>query len=119
MPSQGMSYGMMVAVQLDKQAEYDRLWSWVKAFMRNPSGQFQGASLSGDIMVWVIRGQLKRLAVVVLQASLRGSARSRARPWSRRRRPTGRSGSPPPSCSHTSDGEASRAGCATWDCVNR
>ena len=25
-----MSYGMMVAVQLDHQTEFDRIWSWVK-----------------------------------------------------------------------------------------
>jgi len=31
--TEGMSYGMMTAVQLDKQAEFDRLWAWVKAHM--------------------------------------------------------------------------------------
>jgi oligosaccharide reducing-end xylanase len=31
--SEGMSYGMMVAVQLDHQTEFDRLWTWVKNHM--------------------------------------------------------------------------------------
>jgi oligosaccharide reducing-end xylanase len=37
--SEGMSYGMMVAVQLDHQTEFDRLWTWVKNHMaQNCSG---------------------------------------------------------------------------------
>ena len=28
-----MSYGMMIAVQLDKKAEFDALWNWAKSFM--------------------------------------------------------------------------------------
>jgi oligosaccharide reducing-end xylanase len=31
--SEGMSYGMMIAVQLDKQEEFDRLWTWAKTYM--------------------------------------------------------------------------------------
>ena len=31
--SEGMSYGMMVAVQLDHQTEFDRLWTWVRNHM--------------------------------------------------------------------------------------
>jgi oligosaccharide reducing-end xylanase len=31
--SEGMSYGMMTAVQLDKQTEFDRLWTWVRNHM--------------------------------------------------------------------------------------
>src|SRR6187551_1637356 len=31
--SEGMSYGMMLAVQLDKQAEFDRLWKWAYTHM--------------------------------------------------------------------------------------
>ena len=31
--TEGMSYGMMIAVQLDKKAEYDALWNWTKTFM--------------------------------------------------------------------------------------
>jgi len=39
--SEGMSYGMMVAVQLDHQTEFDRIWTWVRNHMA------QGCS--GDI----------------------------------------------------------------------
>ena len=28
--TEGMSYGMMISVQLDKQDEFDRLWRWSK-----------------------------------------------------------------------------------------
>ena len=31
--SEGMSYGMMIAVQLDKKAEFDALWNWARSFM--------------------------------------------------------------------------------------
>ena len=31
--SEGMSYGMMIAVQLDKRAEFDALWNWAKTYM--------------------------------------------------------------------------------------
>jgi oligosaccharide reducing-end xylanase len=31
--TEGMSYGMMTAVQLGKQTEFDRLWAWVKNHM--------------------------------------------------------------------------------------
>src|SRR6516162_863922 len=31
--SEGMSYGMMIAVQLNKKAEFDSLWNWAKTFM--------------------------------------------------------------------------------------
>ena len=33
--SEGMSYGMMIAVQLDKKAEFDRIWKWAKTFMQH------------------------------------------------------------------------------------
>jgi oligosaccharide reducing-end xylanase len=36
--TEGMSYGMMIAVQLDKKAEFDRLWKWAKTFMQHQSG---------------------------------------------------------------------------------
>ena len=29
--SEGMSYGMMIAVQLDKKAEFDTIWNWGKS----------------------------------------------------------------------------------------
>ncbi len=31
--TEGMSYGMMIAVQLDKKAEFDAIWNWAKAYM--------------------------------------------------------------------------------------
>ena len=36
--TEGMSYGMMVCVQLDKKAEFDRLWKWVRTYMYIPEG---------------------------------------------------------------------------------
>jgi oligosaccharide reducing-end xylanase len=33
--TEGMSYGMMIAVQLDKKAEFDRIWKWAKTFMQH------------------------------------------------------------------------------------
>jgi oligosaccharide reducing-end xylanase len=33
--SEGMSYGMMIAVQLDKKAEFDAIWNWAKTFMHH------------------------------------------------------------------------------------
>ncbi len=35
--SEGMSYGMMIAVQLDKKAEFDALWNWTKTYMYHGS----------------------------------------------------------------------------------
>lgn len=40
--SEGMSYGLMIAVQLDKRAEFDRLWRWVKAHMYHADGPRRG-----------------------------------------------------------------------------
>jgi len=31
--SEGMSYGMMIAVQLDKKVEFDAIWNWAKTYM--------------------------------------------------------------------------------------
>ena len=40
--SEGMSYGMMIAVQLDHRAEFDRLWKWADKNMRHTSGPRRG-----------------------------------------------------------------------------
>lgn len=40
--SEGMSYGMMIAVQLDRREEFDRLWRWANRFMRHPDGPRAG-----------------------------------------------------------------------------
>jgi oligosaccharide reducing-end xylanase len=36
--TEGMSYGMMVAVQLDKKDVFDRLWRWAKKYMQHQGG---------------------------------------------------------------------------------
>jgi oligosaccharide reducing-end xylanase len=36
--TEGMSYGMMIAVQLNKKSEFDRIWKWAKTFMQHQSG---------------------------------------------------------------------------------
>ncbi|HTX91228.1 MAG TPA: glycosyl hydrolase family 8 [Anaerolineales bacterium] len=40
--TEGMSYGMMIAVQLDKKAEFDRLWKWAKTYMYHPDDPYKG-----------------------------------------------------------------------------
>ena len=40
--SEGMSYGMMIAVQLDKQEEFNRIWKWAKTYMYHDSGPRKG-----------------------------------------------------------------------------
>jgi oligosaccharide reducing-end xylanase len=35
--SEGMSYGMMIAVQLNKKQEFDALWNWAKTYMYHDS----------------------------------------------------------------------------------
>jgi endo-1,4-beta-D-glucanase Y len=40
--TEGMSYGMMIAVQLNKQAEFDALWNWAKTYMQHQQGERQG-----------------------------------------------------------------------------
>ena len=49
--TEGMSYGMMTAVQLDRQTEFDRLWTWVKNHMAQGTGQIAWqCSTSGSKM---------------------------------------------------------------------
>ena len=40
--SEGMSYGMMLAVQLDKRDEFNRLWTWANRSMRHADGPRKG-----------------------------------------------------------------------------
>jgi oligosaccharide reducing-end xylanase len=40
--SEGMSYGMMIAVQLGRQEEFNRLWQWTKTFMYQSDGPYRG-----------------------------------------------------------------------------
>lgn len=36
--SEGMSYGMMLCVQLNKQEEFNKLWKWAKTYMQHKPG---------------------------------------------------------------------------------
>lgn len=38
--SEGMSYGMMMAVQMNKKDEFDRLWNFAKTFMQHKEGRY-------------------------------------------------------------------------------
>jgi oligosaccharide reducing-end xylanase len=40
--TEGMSYGMMIAVQLDKKEVFDRLWTWAVTHMKFTSGPHAG-----------------------------------------------------------------------------
>lgn len=40
--TEGMSYGMMVCVQLDMKEEFDRLWKWAKTYMWMDEGENEG-----------------------------------------------------------------------------
>ncbi|HOY24232.1 MAG TPA: glycosyl hydrolase family 8 [Cellvibrio sp.] len=51
--SEGLSYGMMIAVQLDKKREFDALWNWSKTYMnntdpKNPSRGYFAWSMNTD-----------------------------------------------------------------------
>lgn len=40
--TEGMSYGMMMCVQLDKKEEFDRIWKWTRTYMYLDSGENAG-----------------------------------------------------------------------------
>jgi len=40
--SEGISYGMMIAVQLDKKEEFDRLWKWARTYMYHTDPRYRG-----------------------------------------------------------------------------
>lgn len=40
--TEGMSYGMMIALQMNKKAEFDRLWKWSKTYLQYQSGTRSG-----------------------------------------------------------------------------
>jgi oligosaccharide reducing-end xylanase len=51
--TEGMSYGMMIAVQLDKKREFDALWNWSRTYMlitdpKNPSVGYFAWSMNTD-----------------------------------------------------------------------
>lgn len=40
--TEGLSYGLMIAVQLDKKDVFDRLWRWSKRYLQHQSGPREG-----------------------------------------------------------------------------
>jgi len=40
--TEGMSYGMMMAVQMNNKEVFDRLWKWTKTYMGHDSGEYKG-----------------------------------------------------------------------------
>src|SRR5215813_9910780 len=40
--TEGMSYGMMIAVQFNKQEEFNRLWKWTMNYMYHADGPYKG-----------------------------------------------------------------------------
>ena len=40
--TEGMSYGMMMCVQMDKKEEFDRLWKWARTYMYLEDGDNAG-----------------------------------------------------------------------------
>jgi len=51
--TEGMSYGMMIAVHLDKNKEFDAIWNWARTFMyiadkRHPSYEYFSWSCNTD-----------------------------------------------------------------------
>lgn len=40
--TEGMSYGMMMCVQMNKKKEFDRIWKWAKTYMYMDSGENAG-----------------------------------------------------------------------------
>lgn len=46
--TEGMSYGMMMCVQLDKKAEFDRIWKWAKTYMYLDDEALQNAPAGAE-----------------------------------------------------------------------
>ncbi len=40
--TEGLSYGMMICVQLDRKAEFDQIWKWARTNLYHPTGPFSG-----------------------------------------------------------------------------
>lgn len=52
--SEGMSYGMMMAVQMDRKDDFDKLWKWAHTYSLNKTGDMKGyfawkVSTSGQV----------------------------------------------------------------------
>ncbi len=98
--SEGMSYGMMIAVQLDKKAEFDALWNWSKTYMyhddpAHPSYGFFSWSLQDR------RHAEQRVARARRRGVLRHGAVLRVGALGRRARASTTTVPPPTGCSRT------------------
>jgi uncharacterized protein YjdB/endo-1,4-beta-D-glucanase Y len=47
--SEGMSYGMMICVQLNKKAEFDKLWKFAKTYSQHPAGDARAGLFSWQL----------------------------------------------------------------------
>ncbi|WP_151734163.1 glycosyl hydrolase family 8 [Paenibacillus tengchongensis] len=54
--TEGMSYGMMMAVQMDRKDEFDRLWNFAKTYMQHQEGRYK------DYFAWHCRTDGTRLS---------------------------------------------------------
>lgn len=54
--TEGMSYGMMMCVQLDKKAEFDKLWLFSKRYMQHQEGRYR------DYFAWHTRTDGSRIS---------------------------------------------------------
>lgn len=54
--TEGVSYGMMMAVQMDKKDEFDRLWLFAKTFMQHKEGRYK------DYFAWHCRTDGTRIS---------------------------------------------------------
>lgn len=54
--SEGMSYGMMMAVQMDRKEEFDRLWNYAVTFMQHRDGRYK------DYFAWHCKPDGTRLS---------------------------------------------------------
>ncbi|WP_145413001.1 glycosyl hydrolase family 8 [Paenibacillus xylanexedens] len=54
--SEGMSYGMMMAVQMDKKEEFDRLWNYAVTYMQHTEGRYK------DYFAWHCKPDGTRLS---------------------------------------------------------
>ena len=55
--TEGLSYGMMIAVQLNKQAEFNAIWNWAKTYMYHDSP----AHPSYGFFSWCLKTNQKKL----------------------------------------------------------
>ncbi|NWL87948.1 xylanase [Paenibacillus sp. 79R4] len=54
--TEGLSYGMMMAVQMNKKEEFDRLWTFAKEFMQHTEGRYK------DYFAWHCKPDGTRLS---------------------------------------------------------